>query len=77
MFVRTELDTHVLAYSEGALVSCSLSADMTLAQVTAELVKVRTKQTTYSLILGGKPTSMIWDKWCRSKSRSSFQHTLV
>uniref|UniRef100_A0A3Q3X377 TROVE domain-containing protein n=1 Tax=Mola mola TaxID=94237 RepID=A0A3Q3X377_MOLML len=40
MFVRTELDTHVLAYSEGALVSCSLSADMTLAQVTAELVKL-------------------------------------
>uniref|UniRef100_A0A3Q3X380 TROVE domain-containing protein n=1 Tax=Mola mola TaxID=94237 RepID=A0A3Q3X380_MOLML len=27
-------------YSEGALVSCSLSADMTLAQVTAELVKL-------------------------------------
>lgn len=41
IFARTEADTHVLAYSEGALVPCSVSADMTLAQATVELVKVR------------------------------------
>lgn len=39
-FARTEADTQVLAYSEGALVPCSVSADMTLAQATAELVKI-------------------------------------
>ena len=41
IFARTEADTHVLAYSEGALVPCSITADMTLAQVTFEVVKVR------------------------------------
>ena len=30
----------MLAYSEGALVPCSVTADMTLAQATVELVKV-------------------------------------
>ncbi|TKS80142.1 60 kDa SS-A/Ro ribonucleoprotein [Collichthys lucidus] len=40
IFARTEADTHVLAYSEGALVPCSVSADMTLAQATVELVKI-------------------------------------
>lgn len=46
IFARTEVDTHVLAFSEGALVPCSVSADMTLAQVTVELVKVRHVTTT-------------------------------
>lgn len=41
IFARTEVDTQVLAFSEGALVPCSISADMTLAQATAELVKVK------------------------------------
>ncbi|KAA8587363.1 hypothetical protein FQN60_016225 [Etheostoma spectabile] len=40
IFARTEADTHVLAYSEGALVPCSVCADMTLAQATFELVKI-------------------------------------
>ncbi len=40
-FARTEADTHVLAYSEGAVIPCTVTADMTLAQATAELVKVR------------------------------------
>ncbi|XP_068557609.1 RNA-binding protein RO60 [Cebidichthys violaceus] len=40
VFARTEADCHVLAYSEGALVPCSVTADMTLAQVTFELVKI-------------------------------------
>lgn len=40
IFARTEVDTQVLAFSEGALVPCSISADMTLAQATAELVKL-------------------------------------
>ncbi|MEQ2181009.1 hypothetical protein GOODEAATRI_007019, partial [Goodea atripinnis] len=39
IFARTEANTHVLAFSEGTVVPCSLSADMTLAEVTAELVK--------------------------------------
>lgn len=30
----------MLAYSEGAVVPCSLTADMSLAEVTSELVKV-------------------------------------
>ncbi|KAF3858711.1 hypothetical protein F7725_011912 [Dissostichus mawsoni] len=38
--MKTEADTHVLAYSEGVLVPCSISADMTLAQATFELVKI-------------------------------------
>ncbi|XP_054608987.1 60 kDa SS-A/Ro ribonucleoprotein isoform X1 [Dunckerocampus dactyliophorus] len=40
VFVKTEANTHVLAYSEGALKLCSVSADMTLAQTTDELVKI-------------------------------------
>ncbi|GAA6222537.1 60 kDa SS-A/Ro ribonucleoprotein [Lates japonicus] len=40
IFARTEADTQVLAYSEGALVPCTVSADMTLAQATVELVKI-------------------------------------
>ncbi|KAJ4937007.1 hypothetical protein JOQ06_001591 [Pogonophryne albipinna] len=40
VFARTEADTHVLAYSEGVPVPCSISADMTLAQATFELVKI-------------------------------------
>uniref|UniRef100_A0A3B5LGE7 TROVE domain-containing protein n=1 Tax=Xiphophorus couchianus TaxID=32473 RepID=A0A3B5LGE7_9TELE len=39
IFTRTEANTHVLSFSEGAVVPCSLSADMSLAEVTAELVK--------------------------------------
>uniref|UniRef100_A0A3Q2UJ66 Ro60, Y RNA binding protein n=1 Tax=Fundulus heteroclitus TaxID=8078 RepID=A0A3Q2UJ66_FUNHE len=39
IFAQTEPNTHVLAFSEGTVVPCSLSADMTLAEVTAELVK--------------------------------------
>ncbi|XP_014844314.1 PREDICTED: 60 kDa SS-A/Ro ribonucleoprotein [Poecilia mexicana] len=39
IFARTESNTQVLAFSEGAVVPCSLSADMSLAEVTAELVK--------------------------------------
>ncbi|XP_043989127.1 60 kDa SS-A/Ro ribonucleoprotein isoform X2 [Gambusia affinis] len=39
IFARTEANTDVLAFSEGAVVPCSLSADMSLAEVTAELVK--------------------------------------
>ncbi|KAM9323580.1 RNA-binding protein RO60 [Pholidichthys leucotaenia] len=38
-FARTESNTHVLVYSEGAVVPCLLSADMTLQEATAELVK--------------------------------------
>uniref|UniRef100_A0A3B5LCM8 TROVE domain-containing protein n=1 Tax=Xiphophorus couchianus TaxID=32473 RepID=A0A3B5LCM8_9TELE len=37
IFTRTEANTHVLSFSEGAVVPCSLSADMSLAEVTAEL----------------------------------------
>ncbi|XP_061653135.1 60 kDa SS-A/Ro ribonucleoprotein [Phyllopteryx taeniolatus] len=40
VFARTEIGTHVLAYSEGALELCCVSADMTLAQTTDELVKI-------------------------------------
>lgn len=43
VFARTEVDTHFLAFSEGALVPCSITAEMDLAQVTAELVKVKQK----------------------------------
>lgn len=38
-FASTETNTQVLAYSGGSLVPCSVSAGMTLEQVTAELVK--------------------------------------
>ncbi|CAM9321041.1 unnamed protein product, partial [Lampetra planeri] len=40
VFSRTEADTQVMAFSEGALVPCSISADMSLAQATAEIVKI-------------------------------------
>lgn len=40
IFARTEADTHVLAYSEGAVIPCTVTADMTLAQAAAELVKI-------------------------------------
>ncbi|XP_029380416.1 RNA-binding protein RO60 [Echeneis naucrates] len=40
IFANTEIDTQVLAYSEGALVPCRISTDMTLAQATVELVKI-------------------------------------
>ncbi|XP_035027213.1 60 kDa SS-A/Ro ribonucleoprotein [Hippoglossus stenolepis] len=40
IFARTEVETQVLAYSEGAVVPCTVSADMTLAQATVELVKI-------------------------------------
>ncbi|XP_076000549.1 RNA-binding protein RO60 [Genypterus blacodes] len=40
IFARTEADIHVLAYSEDAVVPCSISADMTLAQATIELLKI-------------------------------------
>lgn len=42
IFARTDVDTQVLVFSKEGLVPCSVSADMTLAQVTTELVKVRT-----------------------------------
>ncbi|KAF0047219.1 60 kDa SS-A/Ro ribonucleoprotein [Scophthalmus maximus] len=40
IFARTEVDTQVLVYSEGALVPCTVTADMTLAEATVELVKI-------------------------------------
>lgn len=40
IFAKTEADTQVLAYSEGAVVPCTVSADMNLSQTTGELVKV-------------------------------------
>lgn len=49
IFARTEVDTEVLVYTEGALVPCSISADMTLSQVTAELVKVPSGSTDCTL----------------------------
>ncbi|KAI4809059.1 hypothetical protein KUCAC02_017974 [Chaenocephalus aceratus] len=39
-FLRGQRQTHVLAYSEGVPVPCSISADITLAQATFELVKI-------------------------------------
>lgn len=41
IFAQTEGNTDVLAFSDGRVVPCSLSANMTLAEVTAEVVKVR------------------------------------
>ncbi|XP_041697281.1 60 kDa SS-A/Ro ribonucleoprotein-like [Coregonus clupeaformis] len=41
VIARTEAETQVLAYSEGAIVPCTISADMSLREVTAELVKNR------------------------------------
>ncbi|XP_062285160.1 60 kDa SS-A/Ro ribonucleoprotein [Scomber scombrus] len=49
IFARTEADTHVLAYSEGFAVPCSISADMTLAQATVELVKIPSGSTDCTL----------------------------
>ncbi|XP_077376962.1 RNA-binding protein RO60 [Festucalex cinctus] len=49
VFARTEAHTRVLAYSEGALELCSISADMTLAQTTDELVKIPGGSTDCSL----------------------------
>uniref|UniRef100_A0A3P8XJ72 TROVE domain-containing protein n=1 Tax=Esox lucius TaxID=8010 RepID=A0A3P8XJ72_ESOLU len=40
VIARTEAETQVLAYSEGAVVPCTISADMSLREVTAELVKI-------------------------------------
>lgn len=45
IFARTEADTHVLVYSEEAMVPFSISADMTLKEATDELVKVRLYRT--------------------------------
>ncbi|XP_061588888.1 60 kDa SS-A/Ro ribonucleoprotein [Cololabis saira] len=49
IFARTEVDTHVLAFSEGTVAPCSLSAQMTLAETTAELVKLPTGSTDCTL----------------------------
>lgn len=40
IYARAEVDTQVLAYSEGDVVPCTVSADMNLSQTTGELVKV-------------------------------------
>ncbi|KAM4551856.1 RNA-binding protein RO60 [Odontesthes bonariensis] len=49
IFARTEADVHVLAFSEGTVVPCSLSAHMTLAETTAELVKIPSGSTDCTL----------------------------
>ncbi|XP_047444588.1 60 kDa SS-A/Ro ribonucleoprotein [Mugil cephalus] len=49
IFARTEADTQVLVYSEGAVVPCSISADMTLADTTVELVKIPSGSTDCTL----------------------------
>ncbi|XP_029970734.1 RNA-binding protein RO60 [Salarias fasciatus] len=49
IFVRTEADTHVLTYSEGAVVPCTVSPDMTLAETTIELVKIPSGSTDCTL----------------------------
>ncbi|XP_041847430.1 60 kDa SS-A/Ro ribonucleoprotein [Melanotaenia boesemani] len=49
IFNRTEADTHVLAFSEGAVVPCSVSARMTIAEATAELVKIPSRSTDCTL----------------------------
>ncbi|XP_029930298.1 RNA-binding protein RO60 isoform X2 [Myripristis murdjan] len=49
VIARTEADAQILIYSEGALVPCTISADMTLAQVTAELVKIPSGSTDCTL----------------------------
>ncbi|XP_061903073.1 RNA-binding protein RO60-like [Entelurus aequoreus] len=49
VFARTEKGTRVLKYSEGALKPCSVSADMTLAQMTDELIKISVKSTDCTL----------------------------
>ncbi|CAJ1071783.1 kDa SS-A/Ro ribonucleoprotein [Xyrichtys novacula] len=49
IFARTEADTDVLAYSEGAVVPCSITADMTLSEATVELVKIPSGSTDCTL----------------------------
>ncbi|KAM9719538.1 RNA-binding protein RO60 [Menidia menidia] len=49
IFARTEAEVDVLAFSEGAVVPCSLSAHMTLAEATAELVKIPSGSTDCTL----------------------------
>ncbi|CAB1325837.1 unnamed protein product [Coregonus sp. 'balchen'] len=49
VIVRTEAETQVLAYSEGAIVPCTISGDMSLREVTAELVKLPSGYTDYAL----------------------------
>ncbi|XP_028329518.1 RNA-binding protein RO60 [Gouania willdenowi] len=49
IFARTEVHTQVLAYSEGAVFPCSISADMTLAETTVELVKIPSGSTDCTL----------------------------
>ena len=41
IFTKTEVDTQVLVYSGGAVLPFPVSADMSMVDVTAELVKVR------------------------------------
>ncbi|XP_006786930.1 60 kDa SS-A/Ro ribonucleoprotein isoform X3 [Neolamprologus brichardi] len=43
IFARTEADTHVLVYSEEAMVPFSISADMTLKEATDELAKFQSE----------------------------------
>ncbi|XP_030630625.1 RNA-binding protein RO60 [Chanos chanos] len=40
VIARTEADAQVLVFSEGAVVPCIISEDMSLLQVTAELIKI-------------------------------------
>ncbi|KAG9338392.1 hypothetical protein JZ751_025796 [Albula glossodonta] len=49
VFVRTEADSQVLVFSEGAVSPCSITAGMTLAQVTEELVKIPSLSTDCAL----------------------------
>ncbi|XP_034558366.1 60 kDa SS-A/Ro ribonucleoprotein [Notolabrus celidotus] len=49
IFARTEADLDVLAYSEGAVVPCSISADTTLSEATIELVKIPSGSTDCTL----------------------------
>lgn len=49
IFARTEADTQVLAYSEGAVVPCVITPDMTLAETTVELVKIPSGNTDCTL----------------------------
>lgn len=49
IFSRTEADVDVLAYSEGALVQCSISAETTLSEATVELVKIPSGSTDCTL----------------------------
>ncbi|KAM4604896.1 RNA-binding protein RO60 [Polymixia lowei] len=49
VIARTEADTQVLAYSEGVVVPCTISPEMSLAQTTAELVKIPSGSTECTL----------------------------